>query len=525
MAWIHNPILRGFNPDPSIVRVGEDYFIATSTFEWFPGVQIHHSRDLVHWRLLTHPLTRTSQLDMAGNPPSAGIWAPCLSHDGQRFHLIYTDVKSMPATFIDAHNYLVTAESIEGPWSEPVALNSSGFDPSLFHDDDGRKWLVNMLWDHRTGQNRFAGIVLQEYSPGEGRLTGPVTNIFRGTALGATEGPHLYKRNGVYYLMVAEGGTGYGHAVTVARSSALGGPYEADPAGPMLTSRANPDLPLQKAGHASLVETADGRWYLVHLTGRPIMPFRRCPLGRETAIQEVAWTPDGWLRMAGGGHEPALTVPAPDLPAHLFKEEPPRDDFDHDVLSVHFSTLRVPADESWLSLTERPGYLRLRGRESLNSTFRQSLVARRVQALDFTAMAAVQFQPEHFQQMAGLVCLYDVENWYYLQISRDEQVGRCLNLLRSLNGRYDEPVTRVELPEQGAVHLRAAVSGATLRFAWSLDGRTWTTEGPPLDFTALSDEACRVGRFTGAFVGVCCQDLAGTRREADFDYFEYRESE
>jgi xylan 1,4-beta-xylosidase len=185
----------------------------------------------------------------------------------------------------------------------------------------------------------------------------------------------------------------------------------------------------------------------------------------------------------------------------------------------------VPADESWLSLTERPGFLRLRGRESLNSVFRQSLIARRVQSLCFAAMTAVEFAPEHFQQMAGLVCLYDVENWYYLQISRDERVGRCLNLLRSINGRYDEPVTAVALGETGPVHLRAAVSGATLRFAWSPDGRTWTTEGPPLDFTTLSDEACRLGRFTGAFVGLCCQDLAGTRKEADFDYFEYRESE
>ncbi len=525
MAWIHNPVLRGFNPDPSIVRVGEDYYIATSTFEWFGGVQIHHSRDLIHWRLLTRALTRTSQLDMAGNPPSAGIWAPCLSHDGQHFHLIYTDVKSSPATFIDAPNYLVTAESIEGPWSEPVYLNSSGFDPSLFHDDDGRRWLVNMLWDHRAGRTPFAGIILQEYSPADRRLVGPVTHIFAGTALGATEGPHLYKRRGLYYLMVAEGGTGYGHAVTVARSATLTGPYEPDPGGPMLTSRDNPDLPLQKAGHASLVETTDGRWYLAHLTGRPIMPQRRCPLGRETALQEVAWTEDGWLRLADGGCEPALTVPAPDLPPQPFPEDPPRDDFDDRTLNIHFSTLRVPADASWLSLTERPGFLRLRGRESLASTFRQSLVARRVGALNFTAVTGVDFRPEHFQQMAGLVCLYDIENWYYLQISRDEQVGRCLNLLRCVNGRYDEPAARVAVPEDGPIHLRAAVSTATLRFAWSLDGRTWTTEGPPLDFTTLSDEACRLGRFTGAFVGLCCQDLAGTRKEADFDYFEYREGE
>ena len=190
MATIRNPILRGFNPDPSIVRVGDDYFVATSTFEWFPGVQIHHSRDLVHWRLLTRPLTRASQLDLRGNPDSCGLWAPCLSYADGVFWLIYTDVKRYGRTSIggpsgaslrDFHNFLVTSPRIDGEWSDPTFLNSSGFDPSLFHDEDGRKYLVNMLWDHRPGQNRFAGIVMQEYSVAERRLVGPRRNVFRGT--------------------------------------------------------------------------------------------------------------------------------------------------------------------------------------------------------------------------------------------------------------------------------------------------------------------------------------------------------
>ena len=221
MSTIQNPILRGFNPDPSVVRVGEDYYIATSTFEWYPGVQIHHSRDLVHWRLLTRPLTRASQLDMLGDPDSCGIWAPCLSYADGVFYLIYTDVKrygraSAPgpsgATLRDFHNYLVTSPDIEGPWSDPIYVNSSGFDPSLFHDDDGRKYLVNMLWDYRPGQNRFAGIVLQEYSVAKCALIGSRKLIFTGTPIGFTEGPHLYKRDGWYYLLTAEGGTGWGHA-------------------------------------------------------------------------------------------------------------------------------------------------------------------------------------------------------------------------------------------------------------------------------------------------------------------------
>src|SRR6476659_7004003 len=222
MANISNPILRGFNPYPSIVRVGDDYYIATSTFEWYPGVQIHHSRDLVNWRLVTRPLRRKSQLDMRGDPDSCGIWAPCLSHDGEQFHLIYTDVKRYGRTSVggaagaslrDFHNFMVTAKTIDGEWSDPVHVNSSGFDPSLFHDDDGKKWFLNMVWNYRTasigGNPRspaFDGILLQECDAKAGKLVGPVRNIFRGTPLGLVEGPHLHKRNGWYYLTTAEGG-------------------------------------------------------------------------------------------------------------------------------------------------------------------------------------------------------------------------------------------------------------------------------------------------------------------------------
>ena len=184
MAKIRNPILPGFNPDPSICRVGDDYFIATSTFEWYPGVQIHHSRDLVNWRLVRRPLDRAEQLDMRGNPDSGGIWAPCLSYADGQFWLVYTDVKRLEGNFKDAHNYIVTAPAIDGPWSDPVYVNSSGFDPSLFHDDDGRKWFVNMIWDFRVPPPKprrnpaFAGIVLQEWDPWQRRLIGELRRSF-----------------------------------------------------------------------------------------------------------------------------------------------------------------------------------------------------------------------------------------------------------------------------------------------------------------------------------------------------------
>lgn len=532
MSVIVNPILRGFNPDPSIVRVGDDYYIATSTFEWFPGVQIHHSRDLRNWKLIAHPLTRTSQLDMMGNPDSGGVWAPCLTHHEGTFYLVYTDVKSHMGPFKDTHNYVVTAKDIRGPWSEPVYLNSSGFDPSMYHAEDGRKWVMNMIWDHRKGKNHFGGIALQEYSEQEGKLVGPIHNIFRGTPLGLTEGPHIYKMNGYYYLMVAEGGTRFGHAVTVARSESLFGPYEADPEGPLLTSADRPEAELQRAGHGCLVETQNGELYMVHLCGRPLRPSMCCNLGRETAIQRVMWNDKGWLRLPTGDHEPQLRVEGPPLPDYPFEPEAETDHFDGGTLGIHFSSLREPAAEEWASLSERPGFLRLKGRESLYSNHRQSLIARRQQSFRALAETVVEFEPETYQQMAGLIYYYNSKNYYYLHISHDEELGKCLSLMTSDRGVYDEPL-EAPIPVGGweRCYLRAELNYEKLQFYYSKDGADWQPVGGVLDASKMSDENAELVKdgialdqgFTGAFIGMCAQDLSGRRLPADFDYFTYRE--
>jgi xylan 1,4-beta-xylosidase len=535
-AEIQNPILRGFNPDPSIVRVGDDFYIATSTFEWFPGVQIHHSRDLVHWRLLTRPLNRASQLNMLGDADSCGIWAPCLTHADGLFWLIYTDVKRYGRTTVggasgaslrDFHNYLVTSERIDGDWSDPVRLNSSGFDPSLFHDDDGRKYLVNMLWDHRPGNNRFAGIVLQEYSVKERRLIGERKNIFKGTALGFTEAPHLYKRNGWYYLITAEGGTGWGHAVTMARARKIDGPYELHPDTHILSSRQRPDVELQRAGHADLVETKNGETYMVYLCGRPLRNRGRCTLGRETAIQKMTWSEDGWLRTPGG--IPTLKSPAPPLPVHTFAAAPEREDFNEPQLPIDFQWLRSPYPEELFSLSARPGFLRLIGRETIGSLFRQSLVARRQQSHCISAATLVEFEPEHFQQMAGLVCYYNSAKFHYLYVSHDDANGKHLRVMSCVPDAPQTDAFTAPIPIAGGkpVHLRVEIDFERLRFGYRVEGvdRDWRWLPEQFDASILSDEATAPGQpnFTGAFVGMACQDLAGTARPADFDFFDYRE--
>ena len=533
---IRNPILRGFNPDPSIVRVGADYFIATSTFEWFPGVQIHHSRDLVNWRLLTRPLGRASQLNMLGDPDSCGVWAPDLTHADGRFYLVYSDVKRYGRTTVggasgaslrDFHNYLVTAAEIDGDWSDPVYLNSSGFDPSLFHDDDGKKYLLNMLWDHRPGHNRFAGILIQEFSPAEQRLVGERRVIFSGTPLGLTEGPHLYKRGGYYHLVTAEGGTGWGHAVTMARAQKIDGPYELHPDVHVLSARHRPDAVLQRTGHADLVDTPDGSTYMVYLCGRPLPNRGRCTLGRETAIQKMVWGDDGWLRTVSGDGLPSVETEGPRVAAQTTANPPAREDFDRAQLPIDFQWLRSPWPDELFSLTERPGFLRLYGRETVGSLFKQALVARRQQSHCYSASTRVEFEPRHFQQVAGLICYYNSSKFHYLYISTDDAVGKHVRVMSALpdQTQTDAFTPPMPIPSNVAVELRVEIDDERLYFGYRVGGAEWTRIPQQFDASILSDEATAPGlpNFTGAFVGVACQDMSGTRCPADFDWFEYVE--
>jgi xylan 1,4-beta-xylosidase len=524
MRTIQNPILTGFNPDPSILRVEDDYYIATSTFEWFPGVQISHSRDLVNWRVICRPLTRYSQLDMRGVQNSGGIWAPALSYADGLFHLIYTNVRRWTGSFKDVRNFLVTAPSIEGPWSEPIFLNSSGFDPSLFHDDDGRKWFLNMFWDHRPQHNNFGGILLQEYDPTKRALVGPVENIYLGSELGLVEGPHIYKKDGWYYLLTAEGGTYATHAETVARSRKINGPYDAMPGNPLISSARNPELRLQSAGHGSLVQHRDGSWSLAHLCRRQF-PNGRSILGRETSLQNIVWK-DGWPRLASGGQVPLDSFEAPELPLHPWPQARQRDDFDGNDLSIDWQAPRVALDESMASLKARKGFLRLYGRESIVSLFEQTLVARRQKSFHIEASTCVEFHPESSQQMAGLVAFYSTDSFYYLYLTRAPHAKRVLGLMRCELGNISYPVEK-EYPVDQAdkVYLKMVIQQDRIRFSYSIDGEQWAAVGWEQDASILSDEHAVPCAFTGNFVGMACQDLTGHRLHADFDWFEYRDLE
>lgn len=525
---IQNPILPGSHPDPCILRVGKDFYIATSTFEWFPGVRIFHSTNLKEWELFATPLEEERYCSLSGVPASGGVWAPDLSWREGIFYLVYTVTRSYDGIFKDCANYLVTARDVRGPWSEPIPLHGMGFDPSLFHDEDGRTWLLSMQQDFGYERSEFGGIILQEYDrDGQCLLEAPRL-IFSGTKLGTTEGPRMYQRDGYFYLLTAEGGTEYTHAVTVARSRRLKGPYEIHPKNPILTTVDDPQGPLQKCGHGCLVEDGCGQWYMAHLCSRPVGVQRMCILGRETALQKVSWK-DGWPYLAQGTHWPLERLELETEGADRCKEDGPyvlREEFDGASFSRHLQTLRIPLGER-ASLRARPGWLRLYGAESPQSNFCQSLLAHRQQHFACQVTTKLEFTASDPRQMAGLIYYYDNYSYFYLFSTVNRQGKPVLNLLSMVMGKSTWPLgDGIEQKEGRAVWLRLKCQKETARFLFSTDGQQYQEIGPKVDAVVLSDDYFyKFGqyRFTGAFIGICCQDLTGRKNHGDFDFFEYKE--
>ena len=538
---IKNPIIPGFNPDPCICRKGEDYYLAVSTFEWFPGIPVYHSRDLKNWELYTHVLTDDVKVDLKKLPSAKGIWAPCLTYCEQEhlFYVVYGVMNSMNARYFDVDNYVITAENICGPWSEPVYLHSAGFDASMFHDEDGRKYVVSLEWETREGYEKPGVICIAEYSAEKREIIGYPKRIWRGgTDRGCIEAPHLTRRGEYYYLMCAEGGTGYNHCVTMGRSECIWGPYEGDPENPILTSTPgvsnerhdpdhlkpqyyNPESDLQKSGHGSYVELPTGEVYLVHLCARPFVPDLFCTLGRETAIQKMKWTEGGWLRMADGSNLAKTEVPESSLPVCSLPGIPDFDDFDSDVLGNWYYSPRIMPD-SFADVNARPGYVRIRGQESRTSLNRVSILARKLTSVYARITTKMEFKPEIYQHSAGLIMYYDNMNYINLRKYYSETLGQsALSVIRLDNGEKTEFLdTRIPV-DDCAIYLRLYIQGRSSWFEWSYDGIEYQKIGGEFDTAHFSDEYCKYGEFTGTMVGLTCADRMMHRHYADFDFFEY----
>jgi xylan 1,4-beta-xylosidase len=514
---LDNPIIPGFHPDPDIIRVGSDYFITTTSFEWFPGIPIHHSTDLVNWRLIGHALG-PGQMDLAPVPDSGGVYIPSIAWHEGTFYLVYSIVYEGAWPHVANRCHLITANDITGPWSEPVYLNSMAFDPAVFIDRDGRIHIVNLVMETRPGRGpQMKGFMLQEYDPRAKRLIGEARMIFE-TAdhLLHPEGPHLYHIGEYYYLMCAIGGTKWEHATLFMRSHSLWGPYEIAPKTPLLTSKGDPGNPLQKAGQGCIVDTPEGDWFLAHHAGRPVGSQRVCPLGRETCLQQIRWNAEGWPELAHGGIHPATTIRPPSRNATKAStpalQESIEETFSSPELDPEWCTLREPPSADWLRVDPQAQCLSLRGRQPIAARYQQSLVARRWTSVHFTAATRLDFKPSHYRQMAGLICYYDTSDFAYAYLTHDEEVGRCLQLVQRISGRPWHECPRLARPvavPHGPVELRVRVAELSIQFAYrGAEAADWTPLGEELDGAHLSDEGTdgSLMRFTGAFVGMAAHD-------------------
>ena len=512
---IKNPVLTGFHPDPSMICVDQTFYVANSTFEYFPGVRISASKDLANWECVGTPLADTRYLNMAGNVMSGGIWAPCLSYCNGIFYLVFTDVKSWKEyPFKDCHNYITTAKNIEGPWTKPVYMNSIGFDASLYHDDDGKKYFINTEWDYRQpGTGTFSGILITEVDPVTLQFTGETKKIFTGTDRGVTEGPHIYKKDGWYYLLTAEGGTFYEHTATVCRSRDICGPYELHPNKHLCSAYGHKEHPIQKTGHTSWCQGPDGRWFLAFLCGRPV-DGTNCILGRETGINEIIWVND-WPYLKNG------TLLADEyFEGYGDKEEKNYYEYnfgDRDFY-LNFNTLRVPVKHE----LGAGNTLRIYGAESPFSNQNQAMFVRRQTDFNFEATTCLTLPFHRFQQFAGLIYRYDEEHQYLLKLAYDERTGRqSLGIMTVIDKKYSAPLAGNEIQIDGdTVWLRVTAKGAAARFSYSRDGKNYTGIDYEINAAILSDD--HIFGFTGAYVGMAAYDLYNHTAYADFTHFSYR---
>ncbi|MDI3116952.1 glycoside hydrolase family 43 protein [Clostridioides difficile] len=538
---IKNPILPGFNPDPCICRKGDDYYLVVSSFEWFPGIPVYHSKDLKNWELYTHILTDETKIDLKKLPSSKGIWAPCLTYceEEDLFYIVYGIMNSMNARYFDVDNYLITSKDIKGEWSEPVYLHSSGFDTSIFHDDDGKKWITSLDWETREGYEKPGVICLVEYCTKKKEIVGYPKRIWSGgTDRGCIEAPHITKRGDYYYIMCAEGGTGYGHGVTMGRAKNIWGPYEKDSMNPIVTSIPgdfyerhdpdhlkpkyyNPESKLQKSGHGSYIETTSGEVYLVHLTSRPFVPELRCTLGRETAIQKMKWTKDNWLRMEDESNLAKEYVSESKLEEHLVSSIPSFDDFNSNELGLQYYAPRI-SPLSFADVKSRPGYVRIRGQESRTSLNKVSILARKLTSVYARITTKMEFYPEVHQHSAGLIMYYDNMNYINLRKYYSETLGQsALSIIHLENGEKTEFLNTRTPIKDIPIYLRLYIQGRKSYFEWSYDEKNYQRIGKVFDTTKFSDEYCKYGEFTGTFIGLTCADRVKHKHYADFDFFEY----
>ncbi len=501
----YNPMLAGFYPDPSICRVGEDYYLVNSTFEYFPGLPIFHSTDLVNWEQIGNVIHRPGQLDYKAPNMSAGLYAPAISYHEGTFYVICTMIEG-------PGNFLVTATDPAGPWSDPVPLDFSGIDPSLFFDDDGRVWVVNN--DDPDGEPLYEGhraVRIQEYDPKAQKMVGPRPVLINGGVDLSKkpiwiEGPHIYKHNGWYYLNCAEGGTWTDHSQVIFRSKKVDGPYKPWDQNPILTQRdldSNVKGSVTCTGHADLTIGPDGNWWAVFLAVRPY-DGEHSAMGRETFILPVEWTDDGWPRiLAHGERVPRVVKGREGVVAGKSKTPMTgsfewRERFNEEALSPAWIMFREPT-EIWWKLDGGKLEVTPRAVNLYSGTENPSYVARRVQHNIYTAKTKLEI-PADEGVSAGLVLFMNERYHYFLAVKRDGNSARIY--LERVEGGQVEEVASAELTENGKVTLEIDINEAKGSFRYKQGWVGWNTLVEDADAKIITSSVPDSSTmFIGATVG------------------------
>lgn len=494
-----NPVIPGFYPDPSVCRVGSDYYLVNSTFHFFPGVPLFHSKDLVNWQQIGNCLSRESQLALKDCYPSGGIYAPTIRYHEGTFYMITTNVS-------DKGNFYVHTQDPRGEWSDPVWLEQGGIDPSLYFEDD------KCYFTSIPGE----GISLCEIDVKTGKQLTPTRKIWNGTGGRYPEGPHIYKKDGWYYLLIAEGGTEYGHQVTIARSRDIYGPYEANPANPIMThfSMEGQSNPIQGIGHADFVEAHDGSWWVVCLGFRPQSGSHHL-LGRETFLSPMRWDRDAWPVINGNGmiH---LDMDAPTLPLLPFEKSPTRTSFKAEKLDPAWNYVYNPIQANY-SLTERSGHLRLKPTTiALTGWGSPTFVGRRQQHIDCVVTTSVELTNGAVGDKAGLTAYMTHQYHYAISVRELPNSEQAVTLQYRL-GAMSHTEKEVILPK-GKVYLQLRADKDYYHFYYATDNKTFHEMGK-MDTRFLSSETA--GGFTGIYFGLYAETEAENPGVADFEWFDY----
>ena len=512
-ATFQNPVISGFHPDPSVTRVGEDYYLVNSSFEWFPGIPIFHSKDLVNWRQIGHALTRPSQLKMKNNKASSGVWAPTIRYHDGTYYVIVTCKQC-------GNNFYVTADKPEGPYSDPIRIDTpQGIDPSLFFDDDGKVWFSANRFPEKPAYDSQHIVYTQEIDIKTGKLKGPRYDLTDGQDCGkfATEGPHHYKVGNTYYLLTAEGMTWEKHAVCMYSSDQVSGPYTLLPGNPVLSHRDKPNSPFQHTGHADLVQTQNGDWWSVLLAVRKI--GKDYYLGRETLLTPVEWK-DGIPVFGSKPGEVQVIEPRPNLPWTPWAKQPATDEFNEPELGLDWNYLRTPMSD-WLRIEKSQLILPLRPEVSTQSE-NPSLIARRFEHFDFEALTQIQFKPLQDGEEAGIIAIQNDRFQYRLVITQEQGKAK-LKLIKVFNVKRKVLTETVVFEKDylGESLLGFEIHGMDIQFKVGTAKEKLVHFGKPQNANVLTSNIA--GGFIGAYVGMYASSNGKTsNNEARFDWFSYQ---